>query len=387
MSELSSKVSSFEQAQNNTASHIDQRLDDMEKTIDRRISDLEDNQHSLQLDVDALEAQYDQTKSICHHLEKTVENLEHKLDDMDNQNRRNNLIFWGIPKVFGETKDHCEKRVREIIRRDMKMSENIVIDSVQRIGSAVLVRLQSFGQRMEILRHGRELKQINSPVSVREDLTETTRRKRKGLTPLMNQLRDDGMWAQLKKDRLVTDDGEYTFDLRQQQIQKTETRRGALGPRGNRKFLNRSQHNDGRPNRDISTNDFRGLNTSSRPFRRSPRGQVGGYGADIREETGAEMIPSRGFGRGRGSPSARVGTPPGHASANTNRGASTRSSLGESSKGRETTRMDYNAAGPDCEHDCMVDDRPAHLPDDKTQYPRGRSDASRPTGHLHNDEH
>ena len=118
----------------------------------------------------------------------------------------------------------CEAKVREIICRDMKVRQPVLIDRAQRVGSAILVQFQSFKQREDVLSHSRELRATESPIYVREDFSEAVRRKRSGLTPLLKQFRDDGKRAKLRHDKLVTEDGTFTFDLKRQEYQRVEPR-------------------------------------------------------------------------------------------------------------------------------------------------------------------
>ena len=224
VSQLGDKVGKVEQSQNELASHIDQRLGIMENAISTRLTDVEQNQNVLRLDIDALDDDFARTTDSLAHMQKKVDDLEAKVEFLDTQSRRKNLLFFGIPRVFGETWDSCEAKVMEIIRRDMKVRQPVQIDRAHRVGSAILVQFQSSKQREEVLSHSRELRETDSSIYVREDFTETVRRKRSGLTPLLNQFRDDGKRAKLRHDKLITEDGTFTFDLKRQEYQKLEHR-------------------------------------------------------------------------------------------------------------------------------------------------------------------
>ena len=49
-----------------------------------------------------------------------LDRLESKLDNLENQSRRNNLIF-GLPLDGSETGEDCELKVRDSLRRNMKI--------------------------------------------------------------------------------------------------------------------------------------------------------------------------------------------------------------------------------------------------------------------------
>ena len=91
---------------------------------------------------------------------------------LDNQSQQNSLFFFGIPRVFGETLEVCEKSTRDIIRHDMNVNETMLIVFSASAASAVFVRFQSYRQKEEVLRQTRGLKATSSPVYIREVLYE-----------------------------------------------------------------------------------------------------------------------------------------------------------------------------------------------------------------------
>ena len=109
------------------------------------------------------------TDSLAH-MQKKVDDLEAKVEFLETQSRRKNLLFFGIPRVFGETWDSCEAKVMEIICRDMTVRQPVQIDRAHRVGSAILVQFQSSKQREEVLSHSGELRETDSSIYVREEL-------------------------------------------------------------------------------------------------------------------------------------------------------------------------------------------------------------------------
>ena len=202
----------------------------MANAINTRLIDVEENQNMLRIDMDAMDYEFSKMTDSFEHMQKKADDLETKVELLDTQSRRNNLLFFGIPRVFGETWDLCEAKVREIICRDMKVRQPVQIDRAQRPGSAILVQFQSFKQREDVLSHSRELRATESPIYVREDFSEAVRRKRSGLIPLLKQFRDVyHKRAKLRHDRLVTEDGTFTFDLKRQEWNREADQRPQRG--------------------------------------------------------------------------------------------------------------------------------------------------------------
>lgn len=110
VSELGDKVGHFEHSQNEKSSRIDQRLGVMENAINTRLTDVEDNQNVLRIDMDY---EFAKMTDSFEHMQKKTDDLEAKVELLDTQSRRNYLLFFGIPRVFGETWDLCEAKVRD----------------------------------------------------------------------------------------------------------------------------------------------------------------------------------------------------------------------------------------------------------------------------------
>ena len=69
----------------------------------------------------------------------------------------------------------------------------------------------------------RNLEGSNPLLFVREDVSEVVRNKQKGLLPLRNSLRADNKRAVIRHDKLRTEIGTFTFDLKRQEIVKLDT--------------------------------------------------------------------------------------------------------------------------------------------------------------------
>ena len=68
-------------------------------------------------------------------LKQIVEELEKRVTYQDE-----NSLFFGIPCALGETWGICKKKMKDIMKHDMKINETMLIGSVQRISAVVLVR-------------------------------------------------------------------------------------------------------------------------------------------------------------------------------------------------------------------------------------------------------
>ena len=71
----------------------------------------------------------------------------------------------------------------------------------------------SYKDKEKILKGAKNLASTNKDISVREDFSQVVQTKRSKLVPMMKTPRKDGKRARLRFDKLVTDDGTFTFNL------------------------------------------------------------------------------------------------------------------------------------------------------------------------------
>ncbi|KAL8611607.1 hypothetical protein ACOMHN_062885 [Nucella lapillus] len=193
----------------------------MENKLMCRIDHLSDKCDILQCDVDAMQDICDSVKEENEQLHNRVHTLEGQLDVVENQNRKSNLLFFGIPTTASEVWSDSEKKVCDFIKNDMGISD-LVVGFAHWVGKAIMVRFQSIKAKEQVLIQARRLK--HSSVYVREDFSPAVRKKRNALQPLLRSLRDDGKRAYLRFDRVVWEGTSYTFDVEQRQYSNSQNR-------------------------------------------------------------------------------------------------------------------------------------------------------------------
>ena len=102
-------------------------------------------QETLFNNVDALYENYQDLPSSTEQLQALVDRLAGIQNSLENQSRRNNLIF-GLPLDSSETWKDCKFKVRDILRHSMKIKKEV--------------------------KHAHPLKGNNPLLSVREDVSE-----------------------------------------------------------------------------------------------------------------------------------------------------------------------------------------------------------------------
>ena len=86
----------------------------------------------------------------------------------------------------------------------------------------IIIKLLSNRVKEKILKGAKNLASTNKDISVRQDFSQAVQTKRSKLVPMMKTLRKDGKRARLRFDKLVTDEGTFTFNLQTNLIEKLD---------------------------------------------------------------------------------------------------------------------------------------------------------------------
>lgn len=204
----------------------------LEETQSKVVDSLKKDMHELKESLSSqLTTKTDQLQEQCSNLQKEnhelkgmINDLSSKCDYLENHNRRNNLLFFGLRKdSVQESWGDCEKLVRVVLSDGMGITENIDIERAHRTkNNAIIVKLLSFKQRSMILSNSRKLKRSDNfkNVTVREDFSALVRSKRRGLGEMQKAMYEAGKRPKMRFDKLITSDGVYTYDIEQEKVVK-----------------------------------------------------------------------------------------------------------------------------------------------------------------------
>lgn len=134
--------------------------------------------------------------------------LRNKLRTLEDRNRRNNLRVEGVTENDNETWEDSENKVKDIIKEQMGIDEELKIERAHRIGKkengkkrAIIFKLESWKQKEMILKKTNKLK--NTGLYINEDFSDETMLIRKELFKEMKIKRDEGKFAKVVYDKLV----------------------------------------------------------------------------------------------------------------------------------------------------------------------------------------
>ena len=135
--------------------------------------------------------------------------LKDKLRDLEDRGRRNNLRFDGITESLHETWDVCEEKIKDVVKNNLGLTD-IQIERAHRTAATkrqglpitVVIKLLSYKDKVEILKNSRKFK--DTGIYVNEEFCKETIQIRKGLWDEVKRLRDDGKYAVIQYDKIVS---------------------------------------------------------------------------------------------------------------------------------------------------------------------------------------
>ncbi|XP_065679760.1 uncharacterized protein LOC136094097 [Hydra vulgaris] len=190
------------------------RLDKIEKEVDVNKSkvlsienDLRDFKESLNFQETTI---MEKINKITKRYEKEINNLNKKTLDLENRSRRNNLRLDGIFEKPNENWNECENAVKEMFKKQLKISNEIIIERAHRIGQpkedkkprTIVLKLLNFQDKTKILDATKNLR--GTGIYVNEDFAKETIESRRMLWEEVKMLRLEGKYAVIKYDKIVS---------------------------------------------------------------------------------------------------------------------------------------------------------------------------------------
>lgn len=146
-------------------------------------------------------------KSENHELKTQLEAQEEKISNLENHNRKNNLVMIGIDEKEGNGYE-LENMVSELIRKKMKINlASSDINFVSRMGKRsegprpVLFGCTTWRLKKEILRNKWALKDLN--VVIKEDFSKETREDRRELGKVLINFKQAGKQIGLRGNKIL----------------------------------------------------------------------------------------------------------------------------------------------------------------------------------------
>ena len=131
----------------------------------------------------------------------------------------------------------------QCVKDKLKIGAGIQIDRAHRVESSIIIRLQNYKDKDSILKNAHKLKQHDTNIGISEDFSRDVPEKRKGLLGMLRSYKQDKIKASLVFDKLLTPDGEFTFDTKSGQVKQISGPRPGYTRVANSKATARGQRN------------------------------------------------------------------------------------------------------------------------------------------------
>ncbi|KAI8488105.1 Tetraspanin-8 [Branchiostoma belcheri] len=211
----------LDQQEKNFRSFVQIITDSANQRMDNLVREMQDLKNSLnfsQGEISDTKETSDKNADKLKQLEQNimtynteVTEMANKLDYIENQSRRNNLIFDGIKDDRKETWEQSETKVKEVLRNKLRLNtDSIEIERAHRNGKPgdrprpIVVKLLRYKDKQNILRQAKMLK--GTQIFINEDFSDKIRQKRKDLQPALRAARERGQVAYIRFDKLVISD-------------------------------------------------------------------------------------------------------------------------------------------------------------------------------------
>ncbi len=193
-------------------------------------AEMKEDLNKVKKDVDTHTAELKNVNEKQTNLEDENAVLKQRISQLEDQNRRNNLIVGGLPETAGESWEATEEKVRDALVSDLHMDKDVVtrlsIDRAQRLGKrgsgnrVIKVTFINSKDKMVVLRKAREVKP-DKPY-IREDFSPSVLDARTKLKPGLLAARAEGLQAFLAHDKLIVQKDNlkniYRYDADHKQV-------------------------------------------------------------------------------------------------------------------------------------------------------------------------
>lgn len=198
------------------AKAINDILDKFAKDIHSHIKELKETCSDTNGKITAIEKIVVELKKQNLEMQVKVETLESKVEFLERQFKKNNIIYFGISETKEESLPILEQKTIAIISEMQKVHiKPDDIANLYRIGKdnngrhprPVFIALASFKKKMEILSNRSKLK--GTDIFVNDDLTPKQREVRKNLQIHARRLREEGKRVSIRGDKVIVHSDSY----------------------------------------------------------------------------------------------------------------------------------------------------------------------------------
>ncbi|ROT63207.1 putative myosin light chain kinase, smooth muscle-like [Penaeus vannamei] len=176
--------------------------------VGERIEQQEKDLREMKIKFDSKEAEAANLRKETRDLRRALARSEERADYQDDQGRRNNLRFSGIPEEQNETWQQCQQKLGHLLQQHLNLAP--VIERARRVGKPshdkprdIVAKFASFGDRDAVFKKKANFKNAPVFVFVHEDFCAGTIKARKDQMEQLKQARSEGKHAYFNYRKLV----------------------------------------------------------------------------------------------------------------------------------------------------------------------------------------
>lgn len=194
-------------------SELNGKMDTLGRTLNEKYDEIVTENKELKKEMSALK--------------ETNDGMLHKLQDLEDRSRRNNLMITGVQEVKGETWEETETKMVEAIENKLKITlRHGDVERAHRVGRAfkdkdrpIIARFSNFKTKETVITAARQRKVEG--LYVNEDYSKETRDERRELVKLMKQKKVTGITAFVRYKKLIvrnTEGRENWYEMKNGEI-------------------------------------------------------------------------------------------------------------------------------------------------------------------------
>ena len=200
----------FKQHEENIGRIISANLRIMNDKFDELNKKIEDFKVSLEFTEKELK---DEIASVKEKHEVENKFLRDKVRELEDRSRRNNIRIEGLKESENETWETTTRKVEDIITNRLGIKQKVIIERSHRGGKkqmdkftgkprTIFAKILDYRDKELIMQNAKKLK--GSGIFINEDYSKETMEIRKGLWMKVKKLRDEGMYAYIQYDKVIS---------------------------------------------------------------------------------------------------------------------------------------------------------------------------------------
>ena len=181
--------------------------------VDKKVSDLQKDNRNLNNRINQLHEIIQNER--CEKLE-----LQNKVIELEDRQRRDNLVIEGLPDKRGETPRQCESEARKFFKNTLEVpnADKIVIGRCHRMGAfkedkcrSTVIKFDHY-KRESVWSKGKGLPNESSQ-KVKENFSKASEKARTKMYPIMKAARSKGYYSKLESNKLIIRDHDKGINL------------------------------------------------------------------------------------------------------------------------------------------------------------------------------